>query len=49
MIHGLYGIFNPNALCMKNKKYSKRYSQNFQENTMKNEDGYPIYRCRNNN
>ena len=33
---------------MKDGKCSKKYSRNFQENTTENEDGYPIYRQRNN-
>ncbi|CAG8761340.1 6067_t:CDS:2, partial [Rhizophagus irregularis] len=49
MMHGPSGILNLNAPCMKNGKCSKRYSRNFQENTIENEDGYPIYRRRNNN
>ena len=49
MMHGPCDILNPNALCMKDGKCSKKYSQNFQENTTENEDGYPIYRRRNNN
>ena len=48
MIHGPCSILNLNASCMKDGKCSKRYPQNFQENTIENEDGYPIYRRRNN-
>ena len=48
MMHGPCGIFNSNAPCMKDEKCSKKYPQNFQENTIENEDGYPIYRRRNN-
>ena len=49
MMHGPCGTLNPNALCMKDGKCSKRYPRNFQENTTENEDGYPIYRRKNNN
>ena len=49
MMHGTYDIINPNALCMKDEKCSKKYPWNFQENTIENEDGYSIYRWRNNN
>jgi hypothetical protein len=49
MMHGPCGILNPNAPCMKDGKCSKKYPRNFQENTTENEDGYPIYRRRNNN
>ena len=49
IIYGLYDIFNLNASYIKDEKYFKRYPQNFQENTTENEDGYPIYRRRNNN
>ena len=48
MIHGPCGIHKSNAPCMKDGKCSKRYPRNFQENTTENEDGYPIYRRRNN-
>ena len=49
MMHGPCGMLNPNAPCMKDGKCSKKYPQNFQETTIENEDGYPIYRRRNNN
>jgi len=49
MIHGPCGIHKSNAPCMKDGKCSKKYPRNFQENTTENEDGYPIYRRRNNN
>ncbi|CAB4488149.1 unnamed protein product [Rhizophagus irregularis] len=49
MMHGPCGILNLNAPCMKDGKCSKRYPRNFQENTIENEDGYPIYRRRNDN
>jgi len=44
MMHGPYGILNSNALCMKDEKCFKKYSQNFQENTIKNENSYLIYK-----
>src|SRR3954468_21566687 len=49
MMHGPCGILKPNAPCMKDGKCSKKYPRNFQESTTENEDGYPIYRRRNNN
>ena len=49
MIYRPCGIFNLNASYIKDEKCSKRYPRNFQENTIENEDGYPIYRQRNNN
>ena len=48
MMHGPCGIYNPNAPCIKDGKCSKRYPRCFQENTTENEDGYPVYRRRNN-
>jgi len=48
MMHGPCSVFMPNSPCMKDGKYSKKYSRNFQENTIENEDGYPIYKHRDN-
>ncbi len=48
MMHGPYDIFMSNSSYMKNGKYFKKYLWNFQENTIENEDGYPIYKHRNN-
>ena len=49
MMHGPCSILNPNVPYINDRKYSKKYSWNFQDNTTENEDGYPIYRQRNNN
>ena len=48
MMHESCGTCMPNAPCMKDGKCFKRYPRSFQENTIENEDGYPIYRHRNN-
>ncbi|CAB4416166.1 unnamed protein product [Rhizophagus irregularis] len=48
MMHGPCGAFMPSAPCMKDGKCSKRYPRNFQENTIENEDSYPLYRRKNN-
>ncbi len=49
MMHRPCGILNSNALYIKDEKCSKKYPWNFQENTIENEDGYSIYRRKNNN
>jgi hypothetical protein len=46
MMHGPCGYLMTNAPCMKNGKCSKGYPKHFQRNTAINENGYPIYRCR---
>src|SRR5947209_14609589 len=48
MIHGTCGIMKPFAPCMKNVTCQKNYPKNFQESTEENENGYPIYRRREN-
>jgi len=48
MMHGPCGILNPSAPCMKNGICKKQYPKNFQENTQESENGYPIYRRREN-
>ena len=48
MIHGPCGDQNPNAPCMKDGKCTKHYPKTFQEQTLLSEDGYPVYRRRNN-
>ena len=48
MMHGPCGTLNPSAPCMKNGTCQKNYPKNFQESTEENENGYPIYRRREN-
>jgi hypothetical protein len=48
MMHGPCGNLNPSAPCMKNGVCQKHYPKNFQKSTQESEDGYPIYRRRNN-
>ena len=46
MMHGPCGSAYPNSPCMKYGKCSKKYPRQFCDETMANEDGYPIYRRR---
>ena len=48
MVHGPCGARNPQAPCMENSKCTKRYPRSFAEATTMDQDGYPIYRRRNN-
>jgi hypothetical protein len=48
MVYGPCGDFNVNAHCMKNGFCSKGYPKDFQEETTINENGFAIYRRRNN-
>lgn len=48
MIHGPCGAHNPNAPCMVDGKCVKRYPKTFQDVTIMGQDGYPVYRRRNN-
>ncbi|XP_078434171.1 uncharacterized protein LOC144705400 [Wolffia australiana] len=48
MIHGPCGSANPRCPCMKNKKCSKKFPKEFISSTQVNNDGYPLYLCRNN-
>jgi hypothetical protein len=48
MVHGLCGDFNVSAPCMKNGVCLKGYRKDFQEETTINENGFAIYRRRNN-
>ncbi|KAI8569454.1 hypothetical protein RHMOL_Rhmol02G0280600 [Rhododendron molle] len=47
MVHGPCGVRNPHATCMENEKCTKRYPRAFSETTTMDENGYPIYRRRN--
>jgi hypothetical protein len=48
MIHGLCGEHNPTAPCMKNGRCSKNYPKPFQEETTFDNNGFVVYRRRNN-
>ena len=53
MLHGLCENVNPHSTCMSNArdgppKCTKRYPRNFLEETSIQENGYPLYRRRNN-
>ena len=49
MIHGPCGEYNLNLPCMNNDKRicSKQFPKPFNDNTIFNTNGYPIYRRRN--
>ncbi|KAG5531644.1 hypothetical protein RHGRI_026312 [Rhododendron griersonianum] len=46
MVHGPCGARNPHAACMEKGKCTKRYPRDFVETTTMDENGYPIYRRR---
>ena len=48
MMHGPCGILNPSSPCIKDGKCQKHYPKNFQQSTEESDNGYPIYRRRNN-
>jgi hypothetical protein len=48
MNHGYCGILNSNSSCMLDGKCTKNYPKAFAENTSILNDGYPIYRRRDN-
>jgi hypothetical protein len=48
LLHGLCSEEYPNALYMVNDVCKKRYPRAFSEETTQGEDGYPVYRWRNN-
>ncbi|KAI8559660.1 hypothetical protein RHMOL_Rhmol04G0190600 [Rhododendron molle] len=47
MVHGPCSARNPHASCMENGKCTKRHPRDFVETTTVDENGYPIYRRRN--
>jgi hypothetical protein len=48
MVHGPCGELNTKSPCMKNGRCSKNYSKSFHDETSLDENGFPIYRHRNN-
>lgn len=48
MMHGPCGAANRSSPCMKDGKCTKYYPKKFEPSTRVDEDGYPIYRRRNN-
>ena len=49
MIHGPCGELRVGSVCMVDGRCSKKYPRNFAEETMIGENGYPLYRKRDNN
>ena len=49
MVHGPCGARNSKAACIENGLCSKRYPRAFVESTSMDQDGYLVYRRRNNN
>jgi hypothetical protein len=48
MIHGPCGILNPQSVCMADGMCAKQFPKEFQANTSMPNDGYPLYRRRDN-
>lgn len=44
MIHGPCGIINPNAVCMQDNKCTKRFPKDFNDRTLLEVNGYPLYK-----
>ena len=47
MMHGPCGAYNMKSPCMKKDKCSKKFPKDYTEKTYINEDGYPVYKRRN--
>ena len=47
MMNGVCGVANKSAPCLKDRKCSKRFPKAFSAVTATSEDGYPLYRRRN--
>ncbi|XP_057808736.1 uncharacterized protein LOC131023211 [Salvia miltiorrhiza] len=48
MLHGPCGVANKNSSCMANGRCTKYFPKKYVETTSVDEDGYPVYRRRNN-
>ncbi|XP_058753371.1 uncharacterized protein LOC131626567 [Vicia villosa] len=48
MVHGPCGLVNVKSYCMKDNKCTKFYPKKFQSTTIVDQEGYPVYRRRNN-
>ncbi|XP_077237222.1 uncharacterized protein LOC143878892 [Tasmannia lanceolata] len=48
MIHGPCGLMNPKSPCMVGRACSKKYPKKFNSNTIIDDNGFPVYRRRNN-
>ncbi|XP_076035366.1 uncharacterized protein LOC143021643 [Oratosquilla oratoria] len=48
MMHGPCGTFNPNSICMVEGDCQKKFPMPYEEETIANVSGYPLYRRRNN-
>lgn len=48
IMHGSCGAMNPSSPCMKDGMCQKHYPKNFNESTQEDNNGYPIYRKRDN-
>lgn len=47
MMHGPCGTDNPSCPCMVGRKCSKNFPKKWQEDTVVDSDGYPVYKRRN--